>query len=83
MLEPTDRTSFPPGLRTLSVGPRQQTRGSSPRALQERGRSYRGFTVRLDQRVWFIFQPASAMFQPASVTRALLAISAVGATQEV
>jgi hypothetical protein len=33
MLEPTDRTSFPPGLRTLSMGPRQRTRGSSPRSL--------------------------------------------------
>jgi hypothetical protein len=32
MLEPTDRTSFPPGSRTLSVGPRQWTRGSSPRS---------------------------------------------------
>jgi hypothetical protein len=30
MLESTDRTSFPPGLRVLSVGPRQRTRGSSP-----------------------------------------------------
>jgi hypothetical protein len=30
MLKPTDRTSFPPGLRMLSVGPRQRTRGSSP-----------------------------------------------------
>jgi hypothetical protein len=32
MLEPTDRTSFPLGLRTPSVGPRQRTRGSSPRS---------------------------------------------------
>jgi hypothetical protein len=32
MLEPTDRMSFPPGSRTLSVGPRQRTRGSSPRS---------------------------------------------------
>jgi hypothetical protein len=32
MLEPTDRTSFPPGLQMLSVGPRQRTRGSSPRS---------------------------------------------------
>jgi hypothetical protein len=49
MLEPTDRTSFPLGLRTPSVGPRQR----------------------------------SAMFQPASVTHALLALSAAGAIQEV
>jgi hypothetical protein len=32
MLEPTDRTFFPPCLRTLSVGARQRTRGSSPRS---------------------------------------------------
>jgi hypothetical protein len=30
MLEPTDRTLFPLGCKCLSVGPRQQTRGSSP-----------------------------------------------------
>jgi hypothetical protein len=30
-----------------------------------------------------MFQPASAMFQPASVTHVLLALSAVGAIQEV
>jgi hypothetical protein len=32
MLEPTDRTSFSPGLRMLSEGPHQPTRGSSPRS---------------------------------------------------
>jgi hypothetical protein len=32
MLEPTDRTLFPPGCKCLSVGPRQRTRGSSPRS---------------------------------------------------
>jgi hypothetical protein len=32
MLEPTNRTFFPPCLRTLSVGQRQRTRGSSPRS---------------------------------------------------
>jgi hypothetical protein len=32
MLEPTDRASFPPGSRTLFVGPRQRTHGSSPRS---------------------------------------------------
>jgi hypothetical protein len=32
MLEPADRTSFPPGLQMLSVEPRQRTRGSSPRS---------------------------------------------------
>jgi hypothetical protein len=30
-----------------------------------------------------MFQPASAMFQPASVTHAQLALSAAGAAQEV
>jgi hypothetical protein len=30
MLEPTGRAFFPPGRKCLSVGPRQQTRGSSP-----------------------------------------------------
>jgi hypothetical protein len=30
-----------------------------------------------------MFQPASAMFQPASVTHALLTLSAAGAIQEV
>jgi hypothetical protein len=32
MLDPTDRTFFPPGRKRLSVGPRQRTRGSSPRS---------------------------------------------------
>jgi hypothetical protein len=57
--------------------------GLAPEALQEHGRSCRGFTARLGQRAWYIFQPSSAMFQPASVTHALLALSAVGAIQEV
>jgi hypothetical protein len=38
-----------------------------------------GFTTRFGQRAWYMFQPASAMFQPASVTHALQALSAVGA----
>jgi hypothetical protein len=83
MLEPTDRTSFPPVLRTLSVGPRHGPAGLAPEALQERGCSCRGFAASLGQRAWYIFQPASAMSQPASVTHALLALSAVGAIQEV
>jgi hypothetical protein len=33
--------------------------------------------------VWYVFQPASAMFQPASVTHARLAPFAAGASQEV
>jgi hypothetical protein len=42
-----------------------------------------GFTTRLGQRAWYMFQLASAMFQPASVTHALQALSAGGAIQEV
>jgi hypothetical protein len=42
-----------------------------------------GFTARSGQRAWYMFQPASAMFQPASVTHVLLALSAAGAIQEV
>jgi hypothetical protein len=42
-----------------------------------------GFTARFGQRAWYMFQPASAMFQPASVTHALLALSAAGAIQGV
>jgi hypothetical protein len=32
MLEPADRTLFPPGCKCLSVGPHQRTCGSSPRS---------------------------------------------------
>jgi hypothetical protein len=32
MLKPTNRTVFPPGCKCPSVGPRQRTRGSSPRS---------------------------------------------------
>jgi hypothetical protein len=32
---------------------------------------------------WYIFQPASAMFQPASVTHAQLPLSGASAIQEV
>jgi hypothetical protein len=38
-----------------------------------------GLTVRTDQRAWHMFQPASAMSQPASVAHALLALSPAGA----
>jgi hypothetical protein len=40
-----------------------------------------GLTARTDQRAWHMFQPASAMSQPASVARALLALSPAGASQ--
>jgi hypothetical protein len=42
-----------------------------------------GFIARFGQRAWHMFQPASAMFKPASVAHALLALSAAGAIQEV
>jgi hypothetical protein len=42
-----------------------------------------GFTARFGQRAWHMFQPASTMFQPVSVTHALLALPAAGAIQEV
>jgi hypothetical protein len=73
MLKPIDGTSFP----------LVANAGLAPEALQERECSCRGFTVEFGQWVWYIFQPASAMFQPASVTHAQLALSAAGATQEV
>jgi hypothetical protein len=67
----------------LSVGPRQRTCSLAPEALQERERSCRGFTVEFGQWAWCLSQPASAMFQPASVTHAQLALLAAGATEEV
>jgi hypothetical protein len=57
--------------------------GLAPEALQVHGRSCRGFTAISGQRAWYMFQLASAMFQPASATHALLALSAAGAIQEV
>jgi hypothetical protein len=40
-----------------------------------------GLTLRTGQRAWHMFQPASAMSQPASVAHALLALSPAGASQ--
>jgi hypothetical protein len=42
-----------------------------------------GFSHDFYQWVWYLFQPASVMFQPASVTRARLVPFAFGAPQEV
>jgi hypothetical protein len=42
-----------------------------------------GFFAEFRQRVWYMFQLASAIFQPASVTHARLAPYASGASQEV
>jgi hypothetical protein len=83
MLESAVRTLFPPGCKCLSAGPRQRTRGSSPEALQERECSCRGFLAEFYQWAWYLFQPASAMFQPDSVTHARLAVLAFGAPEEV
>jgi hypothetical protein len=57
--------------------------GLAPEALQERECSCRGFFASFYQWAWYLFQPASAMFQSASVTRALLVSFAFGAPQEV
>jgi hypothetical protein len=57
--------------------------GLAPEVLQERGCSCRGFFTSFDRWVWYLFQLASAMFQPASVTRARLVSFAFGAPQEV
>jgi hypothetical protein len=46
--------------------------GLAPDALQERECSCRGFLAKFYQWAWYLFQSTSAMFQPASVTRARL-----------
>jgi hypothetical protein len=83
MLEPTDRTSFPLACERFPCGRVSGPAGLAPEALQERGRSCRGFAAGFGQEAWYISQRASAMFQPATVTHALLALSAAGAIQEV
>jgi hypothetical protein len=82
MLKPTDRTSFPRVVYRFPGGRDRAPAGLAPKALQERECSYRGFIAESGQWAWCIFQPASAMFQPASVTHTQLALSAAGATQE-
>jgi hypothetical protein len=83
MLKPTDRTFSPPGCKCLPWGRVSGPAGLAPEALQERGRSCRGFTAESCQWAWYVFQPASAMFQPASVTHMRLAPFASDASQEV
>jgi hypothetical protein len=83
MLRPTDRTSFPPVCKCRPRGRVSGPAGLAPEALQERGFSCRGFTVESCQWAWYVFQPASAMSQPASVTHARLAPFESGASQEV
>jgi hypothetical protein len=53
--------------------------GLAPEALQEHECSCRGFFASFYQCARHLFQPASAMFQPASVARALLVFLAFGA----
>jgi hypothetical protein len=57
--------------------------GLAPEALQERECPCRGFLAEFYQWVWCPFQPASAMFQPASVMHTRLVPFAFGAFQEV
>jgi hypothetical protein len=57
--------------------------GLAPEALQERECSCRGFLAEFYQRAWYMSQPTSVMFQPASVTHAQLMSFAFGAPQEV
>jgi hypothetical protein len=83
MLKPTDRTSFPPGCKCLPRGHVSGPAGLAPEALQERECSCRGFFAEFRQWAWYVFQPVSAMFQPASVMHARLAPYASGASQEV
>jgi hypothetical protein len=83
MLRPTDRKFFPPGCQCLPWGRVSGPAGLAPEALQERGCSCRGFTAESGQWAWYMFQPPSKMFQPASATHAQLALFAAGASQEV
>jgi hypothetical protein len=57
--------------------------GLAPEALQERVCSCRGFIASFSQCAGYSFQPASAMFQSASVTHACLGPLTFGAPQEV
>jgi hypothetical protein len=57
--------------------------GLAPEALQERECSCRGFLAEFYQRVWYMSQPTSAMFQVALVTHTRLIPFAFGASQEV
>jgi hypothetical protein len=83
MLRPTDRMLFPRGCQCLLRGHVSGPAGLAPEALQEHGCSCRGFTMESGQWAWYVFQLASAIFQPASMTHARLALSVAGASQEV
>jgi hypothetical protein len=82
MMTLTDGTFFPPSCQCCSVGPRQRTRGSSPRSPAGACVLMQGFFCEflpVCGPAGYLFQPASAMFQPASVTRAYLVPLAFGA----
>jgi hypothetical protein len=83
MLEPTDRMLFPLVANASPWGRVSGTAGLAPEALQERECSCWGFLGEFYQWAWYIFQPTSAMFQPASVTHVRLVPFAFGASQEV
>jgi hypothetical protein len=55
----------------------------APEALQERECSCRVFSRNFHQWAWYMSQPASAMFQPASVTHVRLISFVSSASQEV
>jgi hypothetical protein len=83
MLEPADRTFFPLVANAFPWGRVSGPAGLAPEALQERECSCRGFLANFYHWARYLFQPTSAMFQPASVTRARLVPFAFGAPQEV
>jgi hypothetical protein len=83
MLEPADRTFFPPVANAFPWGRVRGPAGLAPEALQERECSCWVFFANFYQWAWYLFQPASTMFQPASVTRVRLVPFAFGAPQEV
>jgi hypothetical protein len=83
MLKPTNRTFSPLVANAFPWGRVSGPAGLAPEALQGRECSCRGFTADSGQWAWYVFQPALAMFQPASVTHARLAPFAAGASQEV
>jgi hypothetical protein len=83
MLKPTDRTFFPLVANAIPWGRVSGPAGLAPEALQERGCSCRGFFAEFYQRAGYMSQPASVMFQPASVTHVQLISFAFGASQGV
>jgi hypothetical protein len=83
MLKPTDRMLFPVVASAFPWGRASGTAGLAPEALQERECSCKAFFAEFYQRAWYMSQPASVMFQPASATHMRLISFAFGASQEV